>query len=648
LEEDLIRWIGNQLNASFNMDEIKGILTKYLPAVNIQECYLSIYEKDTSKASLTYALNGTYAGTDQKIIYPSKDLIPGRLPSVTGNSYCILPLESEHEQIGFEIFKLSDTNGKKYQNIAEKVASAFNISKLIDKISQQNLALRKSEENLRITLNSIGDAVITTDAEGKITGMNPVAELLTGWELSYGLGSSMTDIFRLVDAKSFTEIDDPVRKVLQTGNVVDLDSDTVLLTKDRKERRIAISGSPIRNARDEIVGVVLIFRDITEQQKMEEELRQAQKMDSIEQLAGGVAHDFNNMLAGMSGAAELIAFRTGKDEKIAKFIDMILDTARRAADLNQKLLAFSRKGKTQYVAVNVHDCVMDTVKILEHSIDRRVTITMELKADIATVKGDLSQIQNIVLNLGLNARDAMQDGGELTIASSNVDLNNEYCRISQFNIEPGPFVEISVRDTGTGISREIQEQIFDPFFTTKEIGKGTGLGLSAVYGMVCDHKGAIEVISKPEKGTLFKIYLPTDASAVITEKTDKDKIITGKGCILIVDDETVVVETLRTMLTDLGYELLTAEDGAEGVRIYEKYVNTIDLVILDMIMPKMSGYDTFKAMKKINPDVKILLSSGFTRDANMEELQQKGAMGFIQKPYSYAKLSKILATVLKK
>ena len=642
LEEDLIRWIGNQLNVSFDIDEIKSILSQFLPSVNIQECYLSIYEKEREKAGLIYALNGKYAKADQKIIFPSKDLIPGGLPPVAGSSYCVLPLESERGQLGFEIFKLTDTNGKKYQNLAEKVASAINISMLIEKIRQQNIALRKSEEDLQITLNSIGDAVIATDAKGRITRMNPVAEELTGWKALEASGRSLMNVFRIVDAESRMEIESPVNKVIQEGNVIDLSSDTILIAKDKTERRIANSGAPIRNPQGEIVGVVLVLRDITKQFRMEEELRQAQKMDSIGQLAGGVAHDFNNMLAGISGAAELIAFKAVKDERIAKFVDMILDTTNKAADLNQKLLAFSRKSKPQYIAVNVHDCLVDTVKILEHSIDRRVTINMELKAEVSTVKGDPSQIENIVLNLGLNARDAMPSGGELALATANVDLNDEYCRISQFEIEPGPFIEISVRDTGIGMSKETLKRIFDPFYTTKEVGKGTGLGLSAVYGMVSDHHGAIDVYSKLNKGTVFKVYLPSDESAVVPEKTDKDKIETGSGCILIVDDELLIRDTLEVLLSDLGYEVILAKDGEEGVEIYKEKQRDINLVILDMVMPKMSGYDTFKTMKEINPDVKILLSSGFSRDADMEELQQEGALGFIQKPYSHAELSKTL------
>ncbi len=256
-------------------------------------------------------------------------------------------------------------------------------------------------------------------------------------------------------------------------------------------------------------------------------------------------------------------------------------------------------------------------------------------------------VTHIFLNLALNARDAMPRGGELTLATSNVDLHDDYCSRSQFDIDPGSFIEISVRDTGIGMSKETRERIFEPFFTTKEVGKGTGLGLAAVYGIVSDHQGAINVFSEVGKGTVFKVYLPVDKSAAVADKNVEDEFQPGSGCILIVDDEDIIRETTKELLVDLGYDVFLAANGEEGMEMFKEHYKTIDLVILDMIMPKMSGYDTFKNMKEIDPDVKILLSSGFSRDADMKELQQEGALGFIQKPYTYAELSRILAKVLK-
>ncbi|MCP4624481.1 MAG: PAS domain S-box protein, partial [bacterium] len=230
--------------------------------------------------------------------------------------------------------------------------------------------------------------------------------------------------------------------------------DIVLAAKEGAERHIQYSGAPIRNVDGEIVGIVLIFRDITEQMRLEEQLRHSQKMDSIGQLAGGVAHDFNNMLFGISGAAELIAKVAGKNAEVIKFADTIMDATQRAADLTQKLLAFSRKAKVQSTLLDVHSCIVQAVQILLHTIDRRIKIGNALDADITTVNGDPTQIQNLVLNLGLNARDAMPGGGELTISTANVNLNEVYCKNSLFAIEPGPFMEISIRDTGFGMNKK--------------------------------------------------------------------------------------------------------------------------------------------------------------------------------------------------
>ena len=646
-EIELIEQIGDQLITCFNLNEIKNILTDSLHSLGISECYISLYTKTRKKAQLFFCLGNTEAEKQIGKVFPSKDLIPGKVPPLKKTSFCIQPLVSEHEQIGFALLELKGTNGYLYETLSEKIASGINGARLAEKIKRQNLAMRENEsENLRITLNSIGDAVIATDAQMNITRMNPMAEELTGWVITDAIDQPLFNIFNVPKGEIRREVSKGLKQTLEKGDVVSR-HDLILNSKEGYERHINCSGAPIRNIDGNIVGVVLVFRDITEQLRLQEQLNHTQKMDSIGQLAGGVAHDFNNMLFGISGAAELISMKAGDNKDIINFANTIIDATEKAAELTQKLLAFSRKAKIQSILLDVHNCITQAIQILMHTIDRKIKINSNLRAPISTIKGDPSQIQNLVLNLGVNARDAMPHGGKLTINTSAITLNEDFCRSSLFHIEPGDYILITVKDTGTGMSKETQNRMFDPFFTTKDIGKGTGLGLSAVYGIVRDHKGAITVKSKLGKGTTFQVYLPITESPKTVEKQDRKIIEKGSGCILIVDDESIVRSTLEGYLKELGYSTMQAEDGKMAVKLVKESPKKIDCIVLDMIMPNMNGVETFKAIKKVVPDMKIIISSGFSKDADVDTLIAHGADAFIQKPFRSDTLSDVLSRTLK-
>ena len=648
LEAESVQYVGDLLITSFNLNEIKKILNDKLPVVTIRETFFSFYERDRRQACLIYAKQDGPKTLVERVVFPARELIPDGIPRIPNASYCIIPLESENQEFGFVVFRTTDTHGVKYNTLADKIAGAVNGARLVEKIKQQNIALRKGEEDLRITLNSIGDAVVATDARGNITRMNPIAEELTGWQSFKAMGKPFLQILTVISDSSRDDIEKVIKKIIETGKPVKVPGHIFLTARDNTERRINYSGAPIRSADGPTVGVVLVFRDVTEQFVMEEQLRQTQKMDAIGQLAGGFAHDFNNMLAGIMGYAELIVMKAGVNAKLKKYGEIILNSAENAADLTQKLLAFSRKVKMQTTPVDVHTCIKDAIQILKHSIDRRIIIRKDMQAAVATTYGDPSQIQNAILNLALNARDAMPEGGELTFATTDVTLDQEFSEASTFDIQPGPFIEISIRDTGIGMTREVQGRIFDPFFTTKDVGKGTGLGLAAVYGIVSEHHGAVHVYSELNKGTVFKVYLPVDEAVTVAEKNKEEAIYNGSGCVLVIDDERVVRNVMENQLQDMGYSVLLACDGVEGVELFQKKHETIDLVILDMVMPGMSGRDAFNAIKSIDPDAKILLLSGFSRDSHMEDLMKQGALGFIQKPFRRAKLSKVLAKEIKK
>ncbi len=384
-----------------------------------------------------------------------------------------------------------------------------------------------------------------------------------------------------------------------------------------------------------------------EKKELENDLKQSEKMRALGQLAGGIAHDFNNILAGIVGSVQVLSLKPDDIEKVKKYSNSIYDMAMEAADLNKNLLAFSRKGKIQSISVDVHDCISKTLSILRHAIDKRIGLHKDLKAQNRRITGDPSQISNALLNLGLNARDAMPDGGKLEILTNNLVLNEKFCRESVFEIEPGDFIEVCIRDNGIGMTKETIRKIYEPFFTTKGIGKGTGLGLAAVYGIIKDHIGAIQVLSEPGKGSVFKIYLPNEKTVDVHTSEDSEIFSQGEGVILLIDDEYIIRETNREMLEDLGYTVILAQDGEEGVEKFMENADSVDLVLLDMVMPKKNGYDTFKAMRAINPMLKVVVMSGFFRSEGVNELIQEGACDFLQKPVQFEKLVKTLEEHLK-
>jgi|GEM_PF-2104950 len=507
-------------------------------------------------------------------------------------------------------------------------------------------ALRASEENLRTTLNSIGDAVIASDCSGRITRLNPVATTLTGWPIEEALGQPLEAVFRIVDSETRQPVESPIRKVLASGQVHGLSDHTLLLARDGREFHIADSGAPIRNSQGEIIGMVLVFHDTTRQYELEEKLRQSQKMESIGKLAGGVAHDFNNMLTGIMASADLLSRRIGDANPGAiTLVGIIRDSCQKAADLTQKLLAFARKAKLVSRPVEIHAAVGTAVSLLERSIDRRIEIVPHFTAEHSTITGDPSQITNLFLNLGVNARDAMPDGGIIMIETDNLYLDRARCAAFAFNLTPGLYLHIRVRDTGCGIPPEILGHIFEPFFTTKEVGKGSGLGLSAVYGAVQEHNGAIEVESEPGNGTIFDIYFPC-IDGVPSPPAEEEPLPRGSGCILIIDDEELVRYTAQEILEEIGFQVIPAMDGLDGLEKYRQHQTEVTLVILDMIMPRMNGQECFAELRKLNPSVKVIISTGYVSDRTTNAAYPDGAMGFIRKPFTITELHREISRVM--
>jgi PAS domain S-box-containing protein len=524
------------------------------------------------------------------------------------------------------------------------------LSTIIRDITERKNAekkLRDREENLRITLDSIGDAVIATDADGIISRMNPVAEKLTGWKLSDAAGRHLQEVFKIIDMHTKVAAESPVNEVLRTGQVVELANHTVLITKTGKECHIADSGAPIKNPEGEIVGVVLVFRDITEQYRMEEQLRQTQKMDSIGQLAGGIAHDFNNMLCGIMGMTELLDQQVKGNDKAVKFVKTIFQTASRAAELTSKLLAFGRKGQNVSILLDIEQTLNEAVSILQHSLDKRIDIEKKSNTANRVVSGDPSQLLNVFINLGVNAGDAMPDGGKLIIETSNVDLDEDFCESASFDLVPGEYVQISVQDHGCGMPAEVVSRVFEPFFTTKRQGKGTGLGMAAVYGTVKQHHGDINIFSREGEGTAVHVFLPVKKTRKPSSGIHhEDDYTSGSGTILVIDDEEVIRNSVSELLQDMGYNVVSAADGEDGLKLYKDNTRIIDLILLDMVMPKMSGSEVFEAIREIKSDAKVIIASGFTSDERISKLQKAGLADFMKKPFRRNELSRVVARAL--
>ncbi len=420
------------------------------------------------------------------------------------------------------------------------------------------------------------------------------------------------------------------------------------ISKDGKTIHLEIRADTIQIQGEE--HRLTVIRDITDLMSMQDSLFQSEKMRAIGQLAGGIAHDFNNQLAGIVGFADVLREKLTYDSELAYFAESILLTSQRAADLTSQLLAFARKGKYLTVAIDLHKIIMEVVNILNRTIDKKIAIKKSFKAEYPLTKGDPTQIQNAIMNIALNSRDAMPNGGELIFSTSIVSLDETYCTKTPYEIIPGDYILLCITDSGIGIEHSMQKKIFEPFFTTKDQGKGAGMGLASVYGTIKNHGGAVNVYSEPGHGTTMKLYFPVNDSKkqVQLQEHKESPPITSDAFILIVDDEQVVLDSTAKMLEITGFKTAKCRTGKEAIDFYQCHWKEIDLVILDMVMPEYSGKETFLALKDINPDILVLLSSGYSLNGEANTILKEGVKGFIQKPHKRLALSQKIIEILRK
>lgn len=509
-------------------------------------------------------------------------------------------------------------------------------------------ALRQQQDWLRVVLSSLGEGVIATDAQGTITCISPMAARLTGWPEQEALGCHIDEVCSLRHAQTHERVENPVLRVLREGTPGASEDQAVLMARDGRESPIAYSAVPMRSDAGTLHGVVLVCRDISERKRLEAQLRQAQKMETIGTLAGGIAHDFNNMLAAMLGYTELAMSDVPATSPVQHYLRAVLTAGQRARDLVRQILAFSRHTETARYPVQLHLLIREALSLLRASLPSTIEIRHSLDEHAGAVMTEPVQMHQVLINLCANAEYAMRQtgGGVLEIVLEAVEVDAAALG-GTLSLSPGPYVRLTVRDTGPGMTPEVLARIFEPFFTTKGPGEGTGIGLSVVHGIVTSHGGTIAVSSTPGQGTTFAVYLPRCNDARGHRSTPlAEPLPKGKGRILLVDDEVAVAQLGRQQLARLNYDVVACSSSREALELFHAAPHTFDLVITDQTMPQMSGDALARALRRIRPDIPIILCTGFSHTMNPEGAKALGIDAWLSKPWQAYELAHTVRAVL--
>jgi len=501
-------------------------------------------------------------------------------------------------------------------------------------------ALRESEERYRDLVENAHDIIYSHDLEGNYTSMNKAGEEITGYTLEEALKLKMSDT---VAPECLPKVQQMMKRKLAGERVTAYDIE--IIAKDGRRVPVEVNTKYVYQ-NGVAAGVQGIARDVTERKQLEDQLRQSQKMEAIGQLAGGVAHDFNNLLTAINGYSSLALQRINPENPIKSYLEEIKKAGDRAANLTRQLLAFGRKQILQPVPLNLNDIVSDMNKMLRRLIGEDIDLTASLNPKLKAIKADPGQIEQVLVNLVVNARDAMPSGGHLTIETMTVELDSEYTG-KRLGVVPGRYVMLAVSDTGTGMNEETKARIFDPFFTTKEKGKGTGLGLSTVYGIVKQSGGNIWVYSEEGRGTTFKVYLPQLETAETVESLQVEtEIMPGSETILLLEDEDMVRNLARQILEGAGYKVVEVSRGEEAIKRFAAEDGSIDLLLTDVVMPEMSGKEVADRVCELSPSLKVLFMSGYTDEAIVHHGVLDSNVQFIQKPFTPAALTTKVRQVL--
>jgi PAS domain S-box-containing protein len=529
---------------------------------------------------------------------------------------------------------LSQANQQLHEEIAER--------------KRAEEALAQSEQRYRQLFDGITDFVFIHDLEGRFLDVNKGAARGLGYEVEDLLGREVTDFMLPQYRPAF--FDEYLPALVREGK---LDGISIYLAQDGNKHFIEYRNILItKNGKpDHISGM---GRDVTErlraQEKLkylEEQLRQSQKMEAVGTLAGGVAHDFNNILQGIRGYAQIVSLGTRPNEPMRGHVEQIEAAVDRASELVQQLLTFSRRVQPELKPVDLNQSVRQVGGLLERTLPKMITVQTELDSDLSLVNADGNQIEQVLLNLGANANDAMPEGGRLLIKTANQTLDQEFCQANP-EARPGDYVLLEVSDSGQGMDEVIMAHIFDPFFTTKELGKGTGLGLSIVYGIARNHGGFVCVQSQPGKGATFRVYLPAMTGEALVEipSPEMEPLPGGGESLLLVDDDVDILNGSRELLDHFGYRVRTASSGEEALSAYQTRPNQYDLVIMDLGMPGMGGAKALQKILELDPSAKIIVCSGYSSESARLTASQGGAAAFVSKPYKTTDLLNTIRKVL--
>jgi PAS domain S-box-containing protein len=528
----------------------------------------------------------------------------------------------------------------------EIIRSAFvDISKL--KELEQNLSAE--QERLSVTLESIGDGIVTTDTRGNIISINRTAKEITGWTSEEACNHHISDFFTKVNEKVGDQSSNPIEIIIKGNQPRKIYNNIIFFDKNNNEKILDVVGAPIKDNRNMPIGVVLAFQDVTEREKLEREIQKIKNLEAIGILAGGIAHDFRNILTSATSRLSLARLQTKTEDPVYTYIVEAEKACERAKEITNQLLTFSKGGAPIKQLTSVEHIIRDTVEFTLHG--GSVSYDFDFCPGLGIVEIDQGQISQVINNIIINAVQAMPDGGNIRIGCENEFVEDcEDRMISDLSLVEGPYVKISIQDSGPGIPEEILPKIFDPYFTSKM--DGNGLGLATSYSIIKKHGGTITVDSKPDHGTTFTIYLPSrpDEKGIENIET-KDEVISGTGKILIMDDEPTVLESIEDMLMFMGYTYVSTREGNNAVSVYKEAFEKnekFDLVMLDLtVKGRMGGIETMKELLKIDPDVKAIVASGYSDAPIMADYQKHGFSACIVKPFDIEELSNKIEKVLK-
>jgi PAS domain S-box-containing protein len=517
---------------------------------------------------------------------------------------------------------------------------AITMAKDVTERKGAQAALAAEKERLAVTLRSIGDAVIATDVEARVAIMNNVAETLTGWTAAEALGQPLGTVFRILDEQSRRPVDDPVARVFATGRVTGVTNHPTLVSRGGREHSIADSGAPIQDAEGRVLGVVLVFRDVTDESRREAALARAQRMESLAMLAGGIAHDFNNILTGVLTNLAL-ALEDPGSPSVTELLEDSMSAAERARGLTKQLLTFSKGGAPVRRVVEIKGVVRDTALFCAHGWSG--VCRVEVEDDLWPARVDMDQVAQVIQNVVINGIEAMPGGGTIQVLARNVELEGGNAQ----GLPAGPYLQLRIADDGPGIPEALRERIFEPFFTTKQTGSGLGLAVS--HSIVAKHEGHISVAAGERGGVIFDIYLPAEPLASAAAEAPAAPAAPLRGRILVMDDEEGIRRVLARILVAAGCEVVAAAHGEEAVARYQEArgASPFDAVIVDVTVPGgMGGVETLAALKRIDPHVQVIVSSGYSNDPVMASYAVRGFAAVLEKPYGAADVREVVGRVL--